>query len=1025
MESRDELIHSRAQLMIAIQNEAQRFKEYHLWLEEAMPELFFSEIKPENVMLIAHSLMGFHLENYYSQINLTGGAIVLCLDSNNADMKILKNFSHYGMSYYCSYISTKPPPIQGIIQNIRIVTMSFTVNVDVDVFLVADEDKSRLKNLVRERNPKVSEGTFDNLFSDMNTRFLKTVNENYLILALDMYFRARTRDQCQYEVRYNEDWKTTGGASMYIVLAWRNTSKANFLYHLSRSIFRHGLVMKRVNATYIDPYANQNILMMVMALHGSNGEAAWNLVNLPDFLKELVTVKYFAQIDDIEKTFVDTQLLRGNMGNFLRALCDFVHQVLVHIDPYFYSLAHIQEALCRHPELIVRLCKAFEYKFHPEKHDIREYRTLRDQYFVLVDNLDTGKVDIDRRRKNVLKQSMNFVEYTLKTNFYRNNKAAFSFHLDPRYLDHAPFKREEFFSELPYAIFFITGMYFIGFHIRFKDLSRGGLRTVFPKRLEFAQLERNEVFMENYSLAYTQHKKNKDIPEGGSKGVIFVEALERLNIEANILAKELKATDIKKEEIEAQVQDFITLQRTEYLKQAQRAFIAALLTLINCENDGVLRAKDIVDYLQKPEYVYLGPDENMQTDIIDWIANLSKKFGYKPGTSFISSKPNIGINHKEHGVTSLGVNVYMHEVLSYIGIDPEKDTFTIKISGGPDGDVAGNQIKNLHHLYPNTAKLIALTDISGTIHDPEGLDLDILVGLFNEEKSIKFYPPEKLSEGSFLLDMHVKRDQTAYAQQTLCWHKKNNKLMQDWLSGSEMNALFRNNVHQTPVDIFIPCGGRPGSLNSSNYQSYLDSTGAPTSKAIVEGANLYLTPRARRQLEDLGVLIIKDSSANKCGVIASSYEVLCGLTMSDQEMVAHHSTIVKEVLEVLEKRALEEATLLLTNHKEKGAYLSDLSDLVSEKINLYTYQLLDYLNGVELATDPNHPLVRCFLSYCLPILQEHFQEKLMTEIPESHKKAIIACHLASRMVYKKGLDWSPTVVEILPLLLSDNNIIIF
>ena len=57
--------------------------------------------------------------------------------------------------------------------------------------------------------------------------------------------------------------------------------------------------------------------------------------------------------------------------------------------------------------------------------------------------------------------------------------------------------------------------------ICFKDLSRGGLRTVFPQRYEQMVAERNNVFLGCYNLAFTQQKKNKDIPEGGSKGVIF------------------------------------------------------------------------------------------------------------------------------------------------------------------------------------------------------------------------------------------------------------------------------------------------------------------------------------------------------------------------------------------------------------------------------------------------------------------------------------------------------------------------
>src|SRR5690606_25573270 len=104
--------------------------------------------------------------------------------------------------------------------------------------------------------------------------------------------------------------------------------------------------------------------------------------------------------------------------------------------------------------------------------------------------------------------------------------------------------------------------------------------------------------------------------------------------------------------------------------------------------------------------------------------------GYKPGRSFMSSKPGAGINHKEFGVTSFGVNVYLHETLRFLGIEPEKDSFTIKISGGPDGDVAGNEILNLYKCYPKTAKLLALTDVSGTIYDPEGLDLEEMSELF-------------------------------------------------------------------------------------------------------------------------------------------------------------------------------------------------------------------------------------------------------------------------------------------------------
>ena len=181
--------------------------------------------------------------------------------------------------------------------------------------------------------------------------------------------------------------------------------------------------------------------------------------------------------------------------------------------------------------------------------------------------------------------------------------------------------------------------------------------------------------------------------------------------------------------------------------------------LINCEADGVLRAKDIIDYWKKPEYIYLGPDENMHNCMIEWIAAFSKYYRYKPGGAFISSKPGAGINHKEFGVTSLGVNVYMEEILGFMGINPSKQSFTIKMSGGPDGDVAGNEMENLYRFYPKTAKLLATIDISGTIFDPEGLDLQIIHQLFEEGKPICFYPPEKLNEEGFLLNTRIRKEE--------------------------------------------------------------------------------------------------------------------------------------------------------------------------------------------------------------------------------------------------------------------------
>ncbi len=1006
----------------AIAKQTAQFEKFYLWLEKSMPGIFFKEVSTEWITLIVQSLMGFQEQDFFAAIHLKNGAISLCIDHPEADVQILSNYPSFGIKNYTTYISREPLPFKNL-GYLRVATLHFTEAGEQVVDPLSNDAKAELISFLSIRHPDWTREKIRSLIDQMDSRFLRRMPLNRQILGLEMFEKAMQNDLCQYQQQPDEKWEESGAPSMHIILAWKNVPKHNFLYRLARVVYRHGLVMRRVHAAYINPYKTNSIFMLSFGLHGADGRSAWEAADIADFLQEMVTLKYFGSLDNIDETFVQPGLLTGNLGNFLRTSVNFIHQVLVHDDPNLYNLENIEEALCRHPELTIKMCDAFEHKFHPHQADLNQFRTLRDEFIQLVGRLDTGHEYIDMRRKNILLQGMNFIQHTLKTNFYRKNKTALAFRLDPQYLDHAPFDRKKIFPDLPYGIFFIKGMHFIAFHIRFRDLSRGGLRTIYPKRKERMLAERNTVFNECYNLAYTQHKKNKDIPEGGAKGIIFLKPYERLSAEADILAREMQGAGLTKEEIEQKISHFTFEQELEYLYQTQRSFIKNLLFLVNCEPDGTLIEASIVDYWKKPEYIYLGPDENLYDPMIEWIAAESKKVHYKPGGAFMSGKPMLGINHKEYGVTSLGVNIFMEEVLRYLKIDPTTQTFTVKMTGGPDGDVAGNQIMNLYRLYPQTAKLIALTDVSGTIYDPDGLDLAVCAKLFQEAHSIRFYPPEKLHIGGFLLDRESRREPSQYAQQTLCWHNRNGHVVAEWLSGNEMNTLYRNNVHQTTADIFIPCGGRPRTLRESNYKDFFDKSGEPTAQAVIEGANLYFSPFARHHLEVAGVLIVKDSSANKGGVICSSFEILCSLALSDAEFLENKPVLVEEILDRVKQCSLDEALLLLDEHRASGKKLTDLSEEISKRINYFTDQLLDHFNTLQLSDNPQDLLIQCFLHYCPQTLREKYPDRLLSKIPENHKKAIIASHIAARLVYQRGMDWFPSLTDILPLLLHDPTLI--
>ena len=60
----------------------------------------------------------------------------------------------------------------------------------------------------------------------------------------------------------------------------------------------------------------------------------------------------------------------------------------------------------------------------------------------------------------------------LKTNFYQPTKVALSFRLAPGFLPEVEYPKK------PHGMFFVIGAEFRGFHIRSKDVARGGIRIV-------------------------------------------------------------------------------------------------------------------------------------------------------------------------------------------------------------------------------------------------------------------------------------------------------------------------------------------------------------------------------------------------------------------------------------------------------------------------------------------------------------------------------------------------------------------
>jgi glutamate dehydrogenase len=372
--------------------------------------------------------------------------------------------------------------------------------------------------------------------------------------------------------------------------------------------------------------------------------------------------------------------------------------------------------------------------------------------------------------------------------------------------------------------------------------------------------------------------------------------------------------------------------------------------------------------------------------------------GYTLGSGIISGKPECGINHKEYGVTSFGVHQYFLRTMKELGIDPCKDDFSVKISGGPFGDVAGNMMKlllrkeNGAYCYPSM-RIIAITDGPAALFDPAGIDRDTLSGLVLSANLDKFDCKQLKGEGAFIVySTPQKEGDSEYYRQVVL---QEGKLVEKQLSRDEFMGLFQSNLFRY-ADIFIPCGGRPSTVNIDNWRSYANGEGTGC-RAIVEGANSFLTPAARIELQKSGILDVKDASANKCGVITSSYEILSGLMLDEEEFrQVKEETLVPQVMDILAFNARREAEWLFATRSATGEFLTDLTDRLSRSINAKNVEISEYLDShPEIITD------ELLLDHLPAMFRTAYRDRLK-RLPAEYRKAIAAVELAGRIIYNEA-----------------------
>ncbi|KAJ5779169.1 Glutamate/phenylalanine/leucine/valine dehydrogenase C-terminal [Penicillium paradoxum] len=619
-----------------------------------------------------------------------------------------------------------------------------------------------------------------------------------------------------------------------------------------------------------------------------------------------------------------------------------------------FTADYIFEIINKYPELIHKLYLDFANTHYVQTQDSGDdfLPTLSYLRLQVDEVLDGAKLKqlirstaVNEHDEMVMTSFRVFNSSILKTNFFTPTKVALSFRLKPDFLP------EHEYPQPLYGMFLVISSEFRGFHLRFRDIARGGIRIVKSRNGEAYNINARSLFDENYNLANTQQRKNKDIPEGGAKGVILLDA-----------------------------------DHQDKARVAFEKYIDSILDLLLPPvSPGI---KDpIVDLHGKDEILFMGPDENT-AELVNWATEHARIRGAPWWKSFFTGKsPKLGgIPHDAYGMTTLSVRQYVLGIQRKLGIDPSTQ---LKLqTGGPDGDLGSNEIMLANEKYG------AIVDGSGVIYDPTGLNHEELIRLAKKRAMISEFDMTKLSPEGY----RVLVDET------------NIKLPSGEVVHNGM--VFRNTYHlrsQEKFDVFVPCGGRPESIDLASVGKLIKDNKSII-PFIVEGANLFITQDAKLRLEKAGCILYKDASANKGGVTSSSLEVLASLSFNDEEFVEHmciredgtvpefYQAYVKEVQQVIQSNAALEFEAIWREHQQTGVLRSVLSD----RLSLAITKLDEELQTTELWD--NVALRRSVLGDALPrrLLDKIGLETILGRVPENYLRAIFGSYLASRFVYEYG-----------------------
>lgn len=952
------------------------------WLESRMSPYFFQAMsdEPEALTTLAHELGSLQRNRHLVLTDRDRTLVMACVDEPGSLYETLRRIRAGEISY--AMFSHSNGPMPDMSQELEVQRFEFnrrphtSIDLQRRLTLPARLQRSILQE-VRCIDPSLDR--------QRALRLLKLLwlnNEASVTMSpptrtawlLWLFAQSNASGGLFLDLREVE---RDGRQETRLLFAVGNPPQEDFLLQVVEVFNRLDIGIRRAYCQTISNGVHPYFLGTFYLRHrsGQSLDAGSKLVQ--QMQQELCNTQILAYDGYSYREWVTHGLMPGDDAALVNAFIAFCHTNLAHTSPDRFGLEDVQSAFHNHPEMALQLVQLFRLRFDPELPDRQLYQQALTETGSTIWDYNTGHRWLDDIRRTIYRCCLLLITNTLKTNFFVVEKQALAFRLDPLYL------RElggEFIADLPEVPAFRVTFFFSrcghGYHIGFSDIARGGWRTVIARTKDDAITVTNSLLREVYVLAHTQHLKNKDIYEGGSKMVLM-----------------LDATDLDPADGEAET---CRLYKLQY--GIANAFLDIFVT-----SAGHARDPRVVDYYGDDEPIELGPDENMHDSMIEALADLSRRRGYLLGAGIISSK-RFGINHKQYGVTSTGVMTFAEVIMAAQGVNIRQDPFSIKLTGGPGGDVAGNCLRLLLERCPQ-ARIVLVLDGTAAVYDPVGLNRDEL-NRITLRHDLDGFDPARLSPGGMMLyRTDVRREHLKELHRRI-ERLHDGSLQERWVALDDFHREYSSLVFTVPADLFIPAGGRPETIDDQNWREFLLPDGSPSAPVIVEGANSFITPTARLELQRAGCCIIRDASANKCGVISSSYEIIANLLLSEQEFQAVKDHYIRDVLAILEKRARDEARLILQRWQEAAGSLpyTDISNQISLNINGFYSRLFQFFNErPELSLRP--PFRDALLRHLPALLREEprFRRRI-GRLPRKYQAAILAAEIATSLVYSGNRD---------------------